>query len=109
MPKISLTVLFIGLAIIAILFGVSFYMTYKGKKVPKNINRAIYIIGIIVVILNIFRQLELDAGSTMIFANIVAIVALAISWYRLERGKSVQSENAEGEAVDGAGDEKNKG
>lgn len=100
MPDTLLLVIFAGLALELVLFGISFFLSYKKKKIPKSLNRAIYIIGIIIVVLNIFKQAQ--AGATMIFANVLVIAALGVSWFRIETGKAGHSEKDDGaEEIEG--------
>lgn len=84
----------VGLIVICIIANL--LVSAKKGKTSKGVNRLMYISGIAAVIFNAIRMTfrSGDYNGTLIFANVIVLISLLISFRRMERGEENITGNA---------------
>lgn len=80
---------FVCLGIIVVCILANLMVSAKKGKTSKGVNRVMYLSAILAVVLNAVRMTfrSGDYNGTLVFANIVVLVSLLISFRRMERGE----------------------
>ncbi len=73
-----------GAVVVLALFVVNLWLTYTRGQGSRFLSRLTYGLGVVVVGYNIWRYIG-DPASSVLAANIIALICILVAWYRAEK------------------------
>lgn len=87
MPELewNFIVVLCGAAVVLALFIANLVHTIKKNRQSLLLSRLMYVVGALTILFNIYRVHAADDGSTAMFGNLIALVCVAVMFYKNEK------------------------